>query len=103
MEECAATVLDRTQIAGKRISGIVSFGNDGNAYGKIDEFLGIQCSFAWRVLHMFFKAHYSFEDWMRQKSPTNRIVLTLRMAFSTIEHYWRQRTEDNILCICWNR
>ena len=97
LNECAATVLDRIQIAGKRISGIISLGNDGNAYGEIDNILGIQCSFAWRVLHMFFKAHYSFDEWMRLKSPMNREALTLSMALSTIEHYWRQRTQDNIL------
>ncbi|KAI8894633.1 hypothetical protein BC833DRAFT_623785 [Globomyces pollinis-pini] len=50
MQECATTVLDMTQIPGKRISGIVSFGNYGNAYGKFDELLGIQCSLAWRDL-----------------------------------------------------
>ena len=97
LEECATTVLDMTQIPGQRISGIVSFGNDGNAYGEFDELLGIQCSFAWRLLHMFFKAHYSFEDWMRNKSPKNRNKLTLRLALSIIERYWSQKTKENIL------
>jgi hypothetical protein len=98
MEECATTVLDMTQILGQRISGIVSFGNDGNAYSSLDDILGIQCSFAWRVLHMFFKAHhFNFELWMRNKSPKNRNMLTLRLALSVIEFHWSQKTEDNIL------
>ena len=97
LEECATTVLDMTQIPGRRMSGIVSFGNDGNAYGEFDELLGIQCSFAWRVLHMFFKAHYSFSKWMREKSPNNKQQMTLEMALSVIESHWRQKTEDNIL------
>lgn len=46
MKECSTTVLDMTKIRGHRISGIVSFGGDGIAYGKIDELLGIKCSFA---------------------------------------------------------
>jgi Cdc6-like AAA superfamily ATPase len=99
MEECAATVFDRTQIPGHRVSGIISFGNDGNLYGQFDELLGIQCSFSWRVLHMFFKAHYSFEDWMHIKSPTNRSKLTLRLALSVVERYWSQKTKENILVL----
>ena len=75
MDECATTVLDMTQIPGERISGIVSFGNDGNAYGAYDEVLGIQCAFAWRVLHVFFKAQHKYQSWMREKSPKNRKMM----------------------------
>ena len=46
------------------VFAIISFGNDGNAYGQIDERLGIQCAFAWRVFHSFFKAQHNFEQWM---------------------------------------
>ena len=97
MEECASTVLNMTLIPGKRISGIVSFGNDGNSFGQFDELLGIQCSFAWRVLHMFFKAHYSFEDWIREKSPKNRRQMSLKLALSVIEQHWSQKTKESIL------
>ncbi|KAJ3104120.1 hypothetical protein HK100_004104 [Physocladia obscura] len=87
-EECSSTVLDMTHIAGKRLSAIISLGNDGNAYGCADLCLGIQCSFAWRALHSFFKAHYKFEEWMRDKSPANRNELTLGLVLSTIEFHW---------------
>jgi hypothetical protein len=97
MQECASTVLDMTLIPGIRKSGIVSFGNDGNSYGRFDDLLGIQCSFAWRVLHMFFKAHYRFEYWMREKSPKNRREMSLDLALSVIEQHWSQVTEENIL------
>jgi len=46
---------------------------------------------------MFFKAHYSFEDWMRNRSPKNRSKLTLRLALSIVERYWSQKTKENIL------
>ncbi|KAJ8330724.1 hypothetical protein O5D80_001235 [Batrachochytrium dendrobatidis] len=97
MTECSTTVLDMTGIQGKRLSAIVSFGNDGNAYGEIDKLLGIKCSFAWRLLHSVFKAQYKFDDWMRRKSPINRTGLTMQLALSTIELYWSQKTRDNIL------
>ncbi|KAK5667760.1 hypothetical protein QVD99_005605 [Batrachochytrium dendrobatidis] len=97
MTECSTTVLDMTKIQGKRLSAIVSFGNDGNAYGEIDKLLGIKCSFAWRLLHSVFKAQYKFDDWMRRKSPINRTGLTMQLALSTIELYWSQKTRDNIL------
>ncbi|KAJ8323122.1 hypothetical protein O5D80_008180 [Batrachochytrium dendrobatidis] len=97
MTECSTTVLDMTKIQGKRLSAIVSFGNDGNSYGEIDKLLGIKCSFAWRVLHSFFKAQYKFDVWMREKSPINRSGLTMQLALSTIELYWSQKTQDNIL------
>ncbi|EPZ33843.1 hypothetical protein ROZALSC1DRAFT_30715 [Rozella allomycis CSF55] len=97
LNECSTSVLDMTHIPGKRISGIVSFGNDGNAYGQFDEILGIHCSFAWRVLHLFFKAHYGYQDWMRNKSPKNRTALTLKLALSIIERYWCERVDGNLL------
>ncbi|KAJ3268527.1 hypothetical protein HDV01_002674 [Terramyces sp. JEL0728] len=97
MEECSTTVLDMTNIEGKRISGIVSFGNDGNPYNDFDRLLGIQCSFAWRVLYLFFKAHYDFNQWMREKSPKNRKLLTLGLVLAVIEQYWCQKTNENIL------
>ncbi|OAJ40153.1 hypothetical protein BDEG_23916 [Batrachochytrium dendrobatidis JEL423] len=81
MTECSTTVLDMTGIQGKRFSAIVSFGNDGNSYGEIDKLLGIKCSFAWRVLHSFFKAQYKFDVWMREKSPKNRKRFTMRLTF----------------------
>ncbi|KAI8891700.1 hypothetical protein BC833DRAFT_613454 [Globomyces pollinis-pini] len=47
---------------------------------------------------MFFKAHYGFEDWMRDKSPKNRNSLTLNLALRIIEAFWREKTkESNIL------
>ncbi|KAI3657486.1 hypothetical protein MP638_006133 [Amoeboaphelidium occidentale] len=97
LKECASTVLGITRIPGKRLSSIISFGNDGNAYGWVDESLGIECSFAWRVLHSLFKAQYSYESWMRDKSPANRKLMTLDMALQTIEEYWSKKTNDNIL------
>ncbi|KAK5667073.1 hypothetical protein QVD99_006289 [Batrachochytrium dendrobatidis] len=97
MTECSTTVLDMTGIQGKRLSAIVSFGNDTNPYGEIDKVLGIKCSFSWRLLHSFFKAQYMFDDWMREKSPINRSGLTMQLALSTIELYWSQKTQDNIL------
>ncbi|EGF80212.1 hypothetical protein BATDEDRAFT_25057 [Batrachochytrium dendrobatidis JAM81] len=97
MTECSTTVLDMTGIQGKRLLAIVSFGNDGNSYGEIDKLLGIKCSFAWRVLHSFFKAQYKFDVWMREKSPKNRKRFTMQLALSTIELYWSQKTQDNIL------
>jgi hypothetical protein len=97
LEECATTVLDRTQIPGHRLSGIVSFGSDGNVYGKFDDLLGIECSLAWRVLHMFFKAQYKFHKWMRVKSPGNRKKMTFDLALDVIELYWTRKTEKNIL------
>ncbi|KAL5040646.1 hypothetical protein RTP6_7847 [Batrachochytrium dendrobatidis] len=97
MTECSTTVLDMTKIQGKRLSAIVSFGNDGNAYGEIDKLLGIKCSFAWRLLHSVFKAQYMFDVWMRGKSPINRSGLTMQLALSTIELYWSQKTRDDIL------
>ena len=97
MDECATTVLDMTPIPGERISGIVSFGNDGNAYGAYDEVLGIQCAFAWRVLHVFFKAQHKYQSWMREKSPKNRKMMTLDLALSIIELHWSQKTDENIL------
>ncbi|OAJ41060.1 hypothetical protein BDEG_24711 [Batrachochytrium dendrobatidis JEL423] len=81
MTECSTTVLDMTGIQGKRLLAIVSFGNDGNSYGEIDKLLGIKCSFAWRVLHSFFKAQYKFDVWMREKSPKNRKRFTMRLTF----------------------
>ncbi|KAJ3392736.1 hypothetical protein HDU84_003473 [Entophlyctis sp. JEL0112] len=33
MGECSSMVLDMTGIPGKRLSALISFGNDGNAYG----------------------------------------------------------------------
>ncbi|KAK5673583.1 hypothetical protein QVD99_001023 [Batrachochytrium dendrobatidis] len=97
MTECSTTVLDMTGIQGKRLSAIVSFGNDTNPYGEIDKVLGIKCSFSWRLLHSFFKAQYMFDDWMRRKSPKNRSELTMQLALSTIELYWSQKTQDDIL------
>ncbi|KAL5034590.1 hypothetical protein RTP6_002414 [Batrachochytrium dendrobatidis] len=97
MTECSTTVLDMTKIQGKRLSAIVSFGNDGSAYGEIDKLLGIKCSFAWRVLHSLFKAQYKLDVWMREKSPKNRSELTMTLALSTIELYWSQKTQDDIL------
>jgi hypothetical protein len=97
LKECATTVFDMTGIPGKRLSAIVSFGNDGDAYGKLDEFLGIQCSFAWRVLHKFFKAHYKFKHWMREKSPKNRKSMTLDLALEIIECHWSKKTKGDIL------
>ncbi|KAK5671111.1 hypothetical protein QVD99_002871 [Batrachochytrium dendrobatidis] len=97
MTECSTTVLDMTGIQGKRLSAIVSFGNDGSAYGEIDKLLGIKCSFSWRLLHSFFKAQYKLDVWMREKSPKNRSGLTMTLALSTIELYWSQKTRDDIL------
>ncbi|KAK5664495.1 hypothetical protein QVD99_000034 [Batrachochytrium dendrobatidis] len=97
MTECSTTVLDMTKIQGKRLSAIVSFGNDGSAYGEIDKLLGIKCSFAWRVLHSLFKAQYKLDVWMREKSPKNRSELTMTLALSTIELYWSRETQDDIL------
>ncbi|KAJ3238626.1 hypothetical protein HDU78_003407 [Chytriomyces hyalinus] len=97
MEECSTTVLDMTGIPGERMSVIVSFGNDGNAYSWLDRRLGIQCSFAWRVLHLIFKAHFTYEEWMREKSPPNRSELTLRLVLSTIDHHWRQKATGKLL------
>ncbi|KAJ8326158.1 hypothetical protein O5D80_004934 [Batrachochytrium dendrobatidis] len=97
MTECSTTVLDMTKIQGKRLSTIVSFGNDGNPYGEIDKLLGIKCSFAWRLLHSVFKAQYKLDIWMRRKSPKNRNGLTMQLALSTIELYWSRKTQDDIL------
>ncbi|OAJ39483.1 hypothetical protein BDEG_23322 [Batrachochytrium dendrobatidis JEL423] len=97
MTECSITVLDMTGIQGKRLSAIVSFGNDTNPYGEIDKLLGIKCSFTWRLLHSVFKAQYKFDDWMRGNSPINRSGLTMTLALSTIELYWSQKARDSIL------
>ncbi|OAJ38743.1 hypothetical protein BDEG_22648 [Batrachochytrium dendrobatidis JEL423] len=97
MTECSTTVLDMTKIQGKRLSAIVSFGNDGSAYGEIDKLLGIKCSFAWRLLHSLFKAQYKLDVWMREKSPKNRSELTMTLVLSTIELYWSRETQDDIL------
>jgi hypothetical protein len=97
LNECATTVFDMCKMQGKRLSAIVSFGNDGCAYSKLDNALGISCSFAWRVLHLFFKAQHSFQDWMCEKSPKNRRHLTLHLVLSIIERHWRQKTDGDIL------
>ncbi|KAI9327218.1 hypothetical protein BDR26DRAFT_940618 [Obelidium mucronatum] len=91
LKECATTVMDMTGIDGMRLSVIISFGTDGNRYGSMDDYLGIQCSFAWRVLHSFFKAQHKFEKWMLTKSPTNRKELTLDTVLSTIEFHWAKK------------
>ena len=99
MYECPDAVLDATQIPGKRLSAFVSFGDEGNEYNEYDRHLCIECSFAWRVLHLFFKSHYRFEDWMRDNSPANRNELKLHLVLSTLEHYWRdnKKVEDSLL------
>ena len=94
MHECSSNVLDRTGIKGKRLSTIISFGNDGNAFGWVDQSLGIQCSFAWRVLHSFFKAHVGFDYWMRNNSPANRRELKLRLVLETIELHWSTKVSE---------
>ncbi|TPX56124.1 hypothetical protein CcCBS67573_g09382 [Chytriomyces confervae] len=97
IEECSTTIMDRTGIPGKRVSINISFGGDGSKFGWLDDQLGIQCSFAWRVLHATFKAHCRFESWMRDKSPSTRKLLTLDLVLSTIEQHWREQTTGNIL------
>lgn len=93
--------IESIALLGKRCRfAIISFGNDGNAYGLIDKRLGIQCSFAWRVLHSFFKSHHNFEDWMTSKSPINRADLTLRAVLATVDYAWRLKAErDEMLNI----
>ncbi|KAJ3225075.1 hypothetical protein HDU81_008157, partial [Chytriomyces hyalinus] len=95
-QECLSTVMTKAGIPGKCLSVIISFGTDGNHCKWVDDRLGIQCSFAWHVLHAIFKAHKNFGNWML-KSPSNRSELTLDLALATIEHCWRQKTSENIL------
>ncbi|KAJ3346595.1 hypothetical protein HDU83_002841, partial [Entophlyctis luteolus] len=97
MDECSSTVLDMTGISGERISVLISFGNDGNAYSWVDRQLGIECSFAWRVMHSVFKAQHKFVTWMRSKSPANRRDLSLELVMSTIDYHWKQKTTGNVL------
>ncbi|KAJ2999708.1 hypothetical protein HDV02_001951 [Globomyces sp. JEL0801] len=97
IEECPSSILDMTQIPGQRVCGIISFGNDGNPYGEIDDIVGIQASFAWRVIHMFFKAHYKYQDWMCKKSPKNRKQMNLNLALEMIEQHWTKKTNSDIL------
>ncbi|KAJ3028473.1 UNVERIFIED_CONTAM: hypothetical protein HDU68_001620 [Siphonaria sp. JEL0065] len=97
LNECSSTVLDMTGIPGERLSVLISYGNDGNAYCGVDHSLGIQCSFAWRVLHSIFKAQFGFENWMRDQSPSNRNFLTLRLVLATIDYHWKQKTTGNVL------
>ena len=92
-----AAVLFEDIIPGVCLYALISFGNDGNAYGKIDELLGIECSFAWRLVHSFFKSHHiRYAPWMRSKSPANRADLTLSMALSIIAYGWKEKHPNSI-------
>ena len=100
LRECPTTVLDMTGIPGQRVSTIISFAHEGTSYTKnIDEYLGIQCSFAWRLLHSFFKANYSFSTWMYEKSPRNRKALTLNLVLGILEYHFRPKldAQENLL------
>jgi hypothetical protein len=97
LEECASTVFNLTGIQGERLSAIISFGTDGDSYGPMDEHLGIQCSLAWRVLHVFFKAHWKYATWMQQRSPSNRKQMTLELALEVVELHRRPGSNGNIL------
>ncbi|KAJ3263949.1 hypothetical protein HDU76_012233 [Blyttiomyces sp. JEL0837] len=44
LKECHSTVLDLAGISGRRLSAIISYGNDGNPFGLVDERLGVKCS-----------------------------------------------------------
>ncbi|KAJ3062301.1 hypothetical protein HDU99_005265, partial [Rhizoclosmatium hyalinum] len=90
LEECSRTILDMTGIPGKRLEVIISFGKDGNASSWIDEHLGIQCLFAWRVLHAIFKSRVTFEEWMCCNSPSNRSHLTLGLVLLIVDYHWKK-------------
>ncbi len=94
--ESPTRVLDESGLKGKRVSAYISFGNDKNSLEDIDKHLGIECAFAWRVLHLIFKGkHTLFGQWMRDKSPSNRKLLTLSMVLEIIELHFA--SGDHIL------
>lgn len=95
--ECTAEVLDLTKIDGKRLRAIVSFGKDGSPDGAMDAHLGIECAFAWRVIHALFRSEHKFEDWMVIESPSNQKDKTFDLVLQIVKHHWNAEPCEELL------
>ena len=80
-------------IPGDCVFVVVSYGNPYDP--RIVDDLGIECAFAWKVLHSFFKSHYQFLDFMQDKSPLNRSHLSLSVLLSTVYANWLKKDSNN--------
>jgi hypothetical protein len=90
-------VLDKTGIQGKRLSSIISFGNDGIPYNNLEETFGIECAFAWRTLHSLFKAHHDFYHWLSYDTPANKRDLKLKDVLAVIEYHFAKNDDRELL------